>query len=209
MQQNKISIAIDKLNKGELIIFPTDTLYALGADPRNDQAINKVFAFKGRAHTQALPVLLAKPEELNDWIDQDNLNVLGLNQILWDLVGAFWPGSLTIVVKKSKNVSNLLTANQDNIALRIPNHPLALELLTAFGSGIIGTSANKSGKPNLIDYQAISKTFAKDIYLLSDDQQPLLGVGSTIVSLVGGECKILREGAISRETLKRYYNDFG
>ena len=198
----QIDLAIKLLQQEQAIAFPTDTLYGLGADPYSEKAIDKVFALKGRSYEQALPILLPNIEDMFNWIDQAGLSKVQ-SQKIFDLAEKFWPGPLTIVTKKSKKVSNLLTANQDTIALRIPNHPLALELLKAFNSAIIGTSANKSGEPSLTTAQEVINIFGENLFVLDGGKCPL-GIGSTIISIME-QVKILRVGAISLEELSNYF----
>lgn len=203
MQDLQISIAANLLKQGKVIAYPTDTLYGLGADPNNEEAISSIFQIKGRNFTQALPVLLPDIEQIYSWIDINWLDKHNLTQRLLNLVKNFWPGALTVVLKKAKHVSRLLTANQDTIALRVPNHPVALKLLEAFGAGIIGTSANKSGGLEAVDSQQVKAIFCDQLFVL-DGGMSRIGKASTIVAFLDDGIKILRQGAIECEKLKDY-----
>ncbi|MGI9214682.1 MAG: L-threonylcarbamoyladenylate synthase [Gammaproteobacteria bacterium] len=202
-QIEQISIAVDLLKQGKIIAFPTDTVYGIGGDPLNEQAILSIFKLKSRAMNQALPVLLPDLEHIYPWIDLDYLNKHHLTSKLFNLLANFWPGALTVVLKKSKYISNLLTANQDTIALRVPNHPITLALLKAFNSGIIGTSANKSGDFSAIDSKQVQISFGDKLFVL-DGGICKLGKESTIISFVDPKINILRQGAIDFKKLEYY-----
>jgi L-threonylcarbamoyladenylate synthase len=197
MVENQILKAVELLRQGNLVAFPTDTVYGLGADARNEQAILKVFELKQRPFDRPLIVHIPNLEHLAIWANADYLK-----QDVFKLVEIFWPGPLTIVVKKSSLVSDLITAGQDNIAIRIPNHPIALELLKTFDSGIVGTSANLSGNISNVTGKQVAEEF-NNIFILDDCGAGCskTGVGSTIISLVA-QPVILRQGAIKTEQLR-------
>lgn len=223
-QIEQINIAVSLLHQGKPIAFPTDTVYGLGADPRCEAAIKSIFILKGRSFTQPLPILLHDTTQVDDWIDFSALRKSNLEALFWKLATCFWPGALTIVAKKNPTVSNLLTANTDAIAVRIPNHTLALSLLKAFGFAIIGTSANKSNMPSATSAQQVTEIFGKRLFVLDTDRydkdgdsknqtvnltnnrgkfQAACYAGSTIVSLVDVP-KIIRYGVIPKEQLQDY-----
>ena len=196
MVENQILKAVELLRQGNLVAFPTDTVYGLGADARNEQAILKVFELKQRPFDRPLIVHIPNLEHLAVWVNPEHLN-----QDVFKLVESFWPGPLTIVVKKSSLVSDLITAGQDNIALRIPDHPVALELLKAFNSGLVGTSANLSGNVSNVIGTQVAKEF-NNVFILDDRGFGCkIGLESTIISLVENPV-ILRYGAIKVEQLK-------
>src|SRR5687768_5277966 len=128
-----ISRAVDLLVSGELVAFPTETVYGLGADAKNERAIRKVFAAKGRPIDHPLIVHIGDLAQLSAWARVVPDSALQLAQ-------AFWPGPLTMVLPRQPWVSDLITAGQDTVALRMPNHPVALQLLQQFGSGLVGPS---------------------------------------------------------------------
>lgn len=194
MLKTQIQQAIQLLRKGELIVFPTDTVYGLGADASNEQAVLQVFAVKKRHYSCPLIVHIPNLDHLGFWVDLESLD-----EKFFKLAKNFWPGALTIVVKKSKTVSNLITSGQDSIGLRIPNHPVALELLSGFNSGIVGTSANISGDNSLVSFEQAQQMFNNKLFILSGGRCNQ-GVESTIISLVENPI-ILRQGAISAERI--------
>lgn len=194
-QKQQITKAVSLLKQGQLIIFPTETVYGLGADANNEQAILKVFSYKNRNSSNPLLIHIPNLEQLEHWADVQNLS-----SDFFKLATFFWPGALTIVIKKAKIVSSLLTAGKDSIGLRIPGHPVALQLLKEFNSGIVGTSANKSGQNNLCSFQQASQEFRDSLFIL-DGGICSLGVASTIISLID-QPKILRLGSISLEQIQ-------
>ncbi len=199
---DQIEIAVNLLKQGKPVLFPTDTVYGLGADATSTAAIRSIFQLKNRPTTQALPVLLPDIQHIYHWIDEDSLNSCGLKTKLFNLVENFWPGPLTIVVKKSSKVSNLLTAGKDSIAIRIPNHPVTLELLKNFNSGIIGSSANKSGDASSKNFLQAQNAFDNKLFVL-DGGECNIGTESTIVSLIDTPI-IIRHGAITANKLANY-----
>jgi len=156
-----IQQAVTLLKKGELVIFPTDTVYGLGADANNEQAILRVFAFKNRPKSFPLIIHLPSLEHVSLWAE-----IASLDEKFFKLAKKFWPGALTIVVKSTTKISKLITAGQDTIGLRIPNHPVALELLRAFNSGIVGTSANISGEKSLNSGAKAIQQFNNKVFIL-------------------------------------------
>jgi L-threonylcarbamoyladenylate synthase len=190
MIDSKINTAVKLLKQGEIVAYPTDTVYGLGADASNEQAILKIFATKKRDYSRPLVVHIPSLEHVPFWADTTNLD----QDLFESLVSRFWPGALTIVLKKAPQVSNLITSNQETIGLRIPNHPVALDLLMAFNSGIVGTSANISGNTSLISNDQVAKEF-NNIFILENSSTGSLGIESTIISLVG-KPTVLRQGAV-------------
>ena len=131
--------AVDLLRAGELVALPTETVYGLGADALNPQALAKIFAAKGRPADHPLIVHLADAAELTIWASSVPREAIALAR-------AFWPGPLTLILARSEEVPDLVTGGQTTVGLRVPAHPLALALLRAFGSGIAAPSANRFGR---------------------------------------------------------------
>lgn len=194
MLNNNIQQAVNLLKQGQLVIFPTDTVYGLGADARNEQAIWRVFEFKKRSKHLPLIVHIPSVEHVAFWADLDSLDVRFFN-----LANSFWPGSLTIVVKKAHKVSELLTGGKDTIGLRIPKHPVALELLRSFDSGIVGTSANISGENSVSSGEQAIQQFNNQVFILNGGVNKQ-GIASTIISLVNTPT-ILRTGSITEKQI--------
>ena len=198
-----INEAVQTLRAGGLVAFPTETVYGLGADARNPEAIRKIFAAKGRPSTHPVIVHLAAPDKYDapqvDWVSLLSPWVRDLSEDALLLINAFWPGPLTLVFKKDKSVANEITGGQDTVAIRAPAHPVAQELLRKFKEGVVAPSANRFGK--------VSPTSAADVrhefegmldLMILDGGDCEVGIESTIVDLSSGDHPVLlRPGAIT------------
>jgi L-threonylcarbamoyladenylate synthase len=134
--QVAINKAAELLRQGRLVALPTETVYGLGADAKNPEAVKRIFAAKGRPADHPLIVHIPDKAALKDW-------AIEIPELAWKLAEHFWPGPLTIVLKKHPDVPMEVTGGQNTIALRVPNHPVALGVLRAFGGGIAAPSANR------------------------------------------------------------------
>ena len=188
----KISAAVAKISGGEVVAIPTDTLYGLAADALNPDAVERVYAVKGRPADLPLPVLVSGWEQVSQVA-----NVRGsVATLARTLAARFWPGSLTLVLPAMPGLPARLTANRDTIAVRMPDHPVPLTLARELGRPITGTSANPSGQPDITDPCELRRVLGG----LVDDMiicgpEPL-GTASTIVSVSAGGITLLREGAL-------------
>ncbi len=187
-----IQTAIELLQEGEIVAFPTDTVYGLGANAFYSPGIIKLFEAKGRDANKAIAVLIGD-------INQLELLTEELNETAKKLAKKFWPGALTLVVPKKTELPELLTAG-NSIGIRIPDHPVALELLKEFGP-IAATSANLSGKTSPHDARDVLKQLNKRIPLILDGGRCSGGIPSTVVDCSNGEVRILRPGAISQQEI--------
>lgn len=178
------------LKNGELVAFPTETVYGLGADAGNPQAIQKVFATKGRPVDHPLIVHLGSPQQLGLWARE-------IPETAWKLAEHFWPGPLTMILFKQPNVSNLITGGQDTIGLRVPQHPLTLKLLENFGSGLVGPSANKYGRVSPTNAMHVALDLGSAVAAILDGGDCEVGIESTIINLTEAIPVIMRSGAIT------------
>jgi len=191
----RIEDAVALLNAGELVAFPTETVYGLGADAANAYAVARIFAVKGRPASHPLIVHFSSFAAARGWAAE-------VPAAAERLAEAFWPGPLTLVLPKAPVVPAAVTGGQDSVALRAPAHPVARALLAAFGRGIAAPSANRYGR--------ISPTRAADVYeelgervaLILDGGDCEVGLESTIVACLGGRVTLLRPGSISRSQLE-------
>jgi L-threonylcarbamoyladenylate synthase len=135
----EVSRAADLLRAGELVAFPTETVYGLGADASNPRAVARIFAAKGRPADHPLIVHLPDTAHLPRW-------AVDIPEAAHKLAAAFWPGPLTLILKRHPSVSDAITGGQDTVGLRVPNHPLALQLLREFDGGVAAPSANRFGR---------------------------------------------------------------
>jgi L-threonylcarbamoyladenylate synthase len=187
--------ASEVLARGGLVAFPTDTLYALGANALNPQAIERLLTVKGRHHGKPLSVLLPAAAQANEL-------AADLPGPVRRVMEAFWPGPLTIVVRASTKVPSILAAATGTVGLRVPAGPVAQGLLAAFGGPIIGTSANKSGGADPADARAVQKAIGGQIDLILDGGRVALGIPSTVIDCTSEPARILREGSIPRSQLE-------
>lgn len=186
--------AADLLRAGELVALPTETVYGLGADARNPKALAKIFAAKGRPADHPLIVHVPDVLHLDQWARE-------IPDAALLLAKSFWPGPLTLILKRQSTVPDLVTGGQDTVGLRIPNHPLALELLKTFDGGIAAPSANRFGRISPTTAQHVREELGDRVALVLDGGPCAVGIESTIVDLSRGEPVILRPGIISAEQI--------
>ncbi len=177
------------LRQGELVAFPTETVYGLGADATSMQALAKLYAAKGRPVSHPVIVHLHALEQVKDW-------AVDVPDHFWILAEAFWPGPLTMIVRRSLKAVDQVTGGQLAVGLRMPGHPLALALLKEFGEGVAAPSANKFGHVSPTVAKDVEEEFAGEVSLVLDGGACRVGIESTIVDLSGGILKILRPGMI-------------
>jgi L-threonylcarbamoyladenylate synthase len=189
-----IEEACEILKKGNILAIPTETVYGLAANAYDDSAILKVFERKGRPAWNPLIVHTGDLEQLTELTTNVPIGAR-------DLIKAFWPGSLTLVLPKSDKVSTFVTAGKDSVAIRMPNHPMTLSLLRALSFPLVAPSANP--------FQRISPTSAMQVSRYFGDELPILdggpcavGVESTIVSFVQGAPEILRLGSVTQQMIE-------
>ena len=191
-----LDLACARLKAGELLALPTETVYGLAADARNEAAVAKVFALKGRPSSNPLIVHLAHASQTGYWAAE----VPSAAQRLMD---AFWPGPLTLVLPARADVSRAVTAGQNSVALRVPAHPLARQLLERFGSGLVAPSANRYMSISPTSTAHVMQQFGDSDLLILDGGPCAVGLESTIVGLLPGEpARLLREGMLSASQIE-------
>ncbi len=193
---DKIQYAAEVLHGGGLVAFPTETVYGLGADALNAGAVQKVFDAKGRPSDNPLIVHVASLENVQQftaWISEKGLL----------LARRFWPGPLTLVFQKKISIPDAVTAGLETVALRVPDHPVTLELLRQFKGGIVGPSANISGKPSPTLAEHVYNDLNGKIDLIIDAGPTTIGVESTVLDVTVDPPVILRIGGLSREDIEK------
>lgn len=190
----EISRALAVLRAGGLVALPTETVYGLGADARNVRAVSRVFAAKGRPADHPLIVHIADAAQVADWARE-------VPACMRDLARHFWPGPLTVVLKRARGVPDAVTGGQDTVALRLPAHPLAQELLQAFGDGICAPSANRFGRISPTEARHVREELGDAVDLVLDGGPCRVGIESTIVDLSGGRPRLLRAGMVPADRL--------
>ena len=191
-----IKDAVAVLRSGGLVAFPTETVYGLGADALNADAVQKVFEAKGRPSDNPLIVHVASLEIA--WHFMREITDKGLN-----LANRFWPGPLTLIVKRKSIVPDIVTAGLDTVAIRIPNHPVTLELLKNFKGGIVGPSANISGRPSPTSAEHVYNDLNGKIDVILDAGSTTIGVESTVIDVTIEPPAILRLGGLNREDIEK------
>ena len=204
--QDVIEKAAKALTNGHLVAFPTETVYGLGADATNEIAVSRIYSVKGRPADHPLIVHISSINQLGKW-------AIDIQEYAIKLARDFWPGPMTLILKRSQLAKDYITGGQSNVGLRVPSQPIALALLAEFekngGLGIAAPSANRFG--------AVSPTTAGDVneelqtYLNSDDLildggQCSVGLESTIIDCTGSMPIILRPGAITKEMINNSIN---
>jgi L-threonylcarbamoyladenylate synthase len=184
------------LHAGGLVAFPTETVYGLGADARNPEAVARIFAAKGRPPDHPLIVHLADTGQLTEWAQN-------IPEAAWRLAEAFWPGPLTLVLPRLAGVPDAVTGGLGTVALRVPGHPVALALLTAFGGGIAAPSANRYGRVSPTSAEDVREELGDSVDLVLDGGRCPIGIESTIIDLSSTTPRILRPGKITERALRR------
>lgn len=196
VEADAIARAAEVLRRGGLVAFPTETVYGLGADASRPEAVRKIFAAKGRPADHPLIVHLADPTLLPQW-------AADIPTGAWRLAGAFWPGPLTLVLKRRPDVNDVVTGGQDTVGLRVPSHPVAQALLRAFGGGVAGPSANRFGRISPTTAAHVRAEFGDSLDAILEGGQSEVGIESTIVDLSGDAPALLRPGHVSAEEVAR------
>ena len=199
---NALQSAAQTLLEGNLVAFPTETVYGLGADALNKQAVARIYEAKGRPADHPLIVHLHSMQAMGQWVDD-------VPEYAIALARDFWPGPMTLIFKRSSLAQDFITGGQDTVGIRVPNHVVALALLEAFhtlgGRGVAAPSANRFGHVSPTTAKAVSDELSQ--FLKAEDQimdggPSAVGVESTIIDCTGGLPKILRPGAITEEMIK-------
>ena len=194
--------AANVLINGGLVAFPTETVYGLGADACNEMAVARIYSVKGRPADHPLIVHVPSMDALGDWADD-------VPEYAISLARDFWPGPMTLVVKRSGLAADFVTGGQDTVGLRVPNHPVALGLLKVFvnagGKGLAAPSANRFGRVSPTTAAAVGdelRDYMADGDLILDGGECDVGVESTIIDCTNVAPKILRPGAITEEMIE-------
>jgi L-threonylcarbamoyladenylate synthase len=188
--QQEIEAAVEVLRAGRLVAFPTETVYGLGGNAGDPSAVRRIFAAKGRPATHPLIVHLDDPKYLGRWART-------FPESARKLAEAFWPGPLTLVLERAPAVHAEITGGQDTIAVRVPAHAIAQQLLKAFGGGIAAPSANRYGHVSPTRPDHVREELGDAVDMIIDGGECKIGLESTIVSCVGEQPRLLRPGAVT------------
>ena len=191
---DSLALAARLLADGELVAFPTETVYGLGAHAMDHNAVLGIFSAKGRPADNPLIVHIHDRSQLDD--------ICEVNDLALRLMDAFWPGPLTIILPRKEAVPSSVTAGLDTVAVRMPSHPVALTLLKACNLPVAAPSANRSGKPSPTSAKHVFDDMDGRIPLIIDGGESDVGLESTVISLVGEKPCILRPGGITQAMLE-------
>ncbi|MGB0128393.1 MAG: L-threonylcarbamoyladenylate synthase [Rhodocyclaceae bacterium] len=194
MNRKDIAEAAALLRRGEIVAFPTETVYGLGADALNAAAVAKIFAAKERPADHPLIIHLPGNAQLEHWAR----DVPGAAQ---RLAAALWPGPLTLILKRHSRVPAIVSGGQDTVGLRVPDHPVARELLAQFGSGIAAPSANRFGRISPTTAEHVRQELGSRVPLVLDGGPCTVGIESTILDLSTPAWRILRPGAVGADEI--------
>ena len=187
--------AAEILRAGGLVAFPTETVYGLGADASNAQAVARLYAVKGRPADHPVIVHFASTPEAFAWARE-------VPEEARVLANRFWPGPLTLILKRSDRAKDFVTGAQDSVGLRVPSHPVAHGLLTLFKGGVAAPSANRFGLVSPTTAAHVREDLGSDVDLVLEGGPSEVGIESTILDLSGGTPVLLRPGRISKEQLQ-------
>ncbi|MFI3184447.1 MAG: L-threonylcarbamoyladenylate synthase [Methylococcaceae bacterium] len=196
---NTMAYAADLLRQGRLVAFPTETVYGLGADASNPDAVAAIFKAKGRPADHPLIVHIADIDSLGAWASTVPDTAL-------KLATHFWPGPLTMILNKQSHVSLAVTGGQQTVGIRIPNHPVALALLKSFGGGIAAPSANRFCRISPTQAAHVYEELGNSVDMILDGGACQVGVESTIIDLSGNRPKLLRPGKITSQEIADILN---
>jgi L-threonylcarbamoyladenylate synthase len=182
--------AVGILRGGGLVCYPTDTVYGIGAAAGDDAAVRRLFAAKGRSPEKALPLLLAEAS--------DAAGVAEVTPPAMALARRFWPGALTIVMRKLQSYRSLALAGGETVALRVPNQDVVRAIVRALGEPLTGTSANRAGAPSPVSAREVASQMGELVESIIDGGPCVARVESTVVDITRGVPEVLREGPVSR-----------
>jgi len=191
-KRNSIEQAVALLRAGQVVVFPTDTVYGLGAHGFMASAIERLFALKGREFQKAIPLLLARVEDVT-------MVAVDIPPIAWRLAERFWPGPVTLVLPRAAAVLDILVAGGNSVAVRIPGHEVALQLIRTLGAPLAATSANLSGQPEAVTAEEAQAIFGDQVALILDAGRCPGGIPSTVVDVTVFPPLIRRRGALADE----------
>jgi L-threonylcarbamoyladenylate synthase len=188
------------LRRGELVVFPTDTVYGVGCDCRDAAAIERLYWAKQRPYELAIPVLVSHPRHVSQV-------ARSLPAAYGALTARFWPGGLTLIVPRQTSLPDILTAGGDTVAVRMPDHDVAQALIEAAGGAVAGTSANLSTRPSPCTAQEALADLERRVHLVLDGGACPQGIASSIVDLCSSPPRLLRGGGLDPEVLREVLPD--
>lgn len=195
-----IEDAVNAVRAGGLVVFPTETVYGVGADPANDEAVRRIFALKGRPSSQALSLHLGNSPELERW-------AVDVPEGARRLAARFWPGPLTLVLPSRDEVSEVVRGGRATVGLRVPDHSGAVELIDRCGGALAGTSANRHGGPSPTTASEAVDALEGAVDAIVDAGPTELGRDSTVLDLSVHPARVLRAGALAAAEIESFLGE--
>lgn len=195
-ENNDIEEAAEIIQEGGLVLFPTETVYGIGANALNDDAVKKIFIAKGRKQDNPLILHISDMEMLSQIADN-------ISELEYSLMDAFWPGPFTIILNKKAGIAKVATCDGDTVGVRMPSNNIAHDLIKKLNLPIAAPSANISGKPSGTRLQDIIEELKNKVDYILDGGESDIGLESTVVRVIGDEVRILRPGKITKEDIEK------
>lgn len=192
----KLKQAADIIKKGGIVIFPTETVYGIGVNALNDEAVRKLYEIKKRPKTKPISLLVSDMKMIES-VTKD------ISKTEYKIMEKFFPGPLTIILKKKECVSNLVTANKDTVGIRMPKGEIARKLVEYAGVPIATPSANITGNPSAIDIKNLEEDLKENVDCIINGKCTATGTASTIVQVINNEVHILRQGTILSNEIEK------
>jgi L-threonylcarbamoyladenylate synthase len=200
---DQIRHAAQLIREGGIAAFPTETVYGIGANALDAQAVAKIYTIKGRPEKNPLIVHVANLKQLQEVVADTSTDTSAESfELAQRLIAQFWPGPLTLIFRKKEQLPDIVTAGLETVAVRMPSHPIALELIRQAGLPVAAPSANPSGKPSATHHSHIQRYFGPDLFVIEGGHCPI-GVESTVLYLISQPPKILRQGGLEQEEIER------
>ncbi len=196
IKMESIEQVVDVLQRGGIIGYPTETVYGLGGDGLNENAIEKIYRLKGRSSQNPFPLLIPRPEDVNRFTQTVSLKAS-------ILMKQFWPGPLTLVFTAFSSLPPLLIGKEGKVGLRVSSDPICAAIFMKFGNPLISTSANLSGKKPAQSASQIFEYFDSQLDIVLDGGERKSGAPSTVVDVSGTSPRIIREGKISKDRIEK------
>lgn len=189
IDEEELEECVNVIKNGGIIIFPTDTVYGIGCNVWNEEAIKKIFAIKNRNYHKPINVLCSGMQEIQKL-------VLELKPKEKEIINTYMPGACTLIANKKKEISDLLTAGLNTVGVRIPSNEIAIELIKKCGFPLVATSTNISGEHDMVEIEEILTEFKDKVDIIIDGGKSEIGVPSTIVQVENDQIKVLRQGSL-------------
>lgn len=186
--------AAEIIKQGGIVVFPTETVYGIGTNGLNESAIRKLFEVKNRPLNKPISLLVSDIEMIKEY-------TTNITDLEYKIIEKFFPGPLTIVLKKKNSIPNILTSQGTTVGIRMPDSEIARKLIDLVGVPIATSSANISGNASEIDVQSVIEDLGEKVDCYIDGGKSKIGMGSTVIEVVNNEIKILREGSITKKEI--------